>query len=231
MKNTSMKLACMTLTLSLLLSVAGMVTASNNANTNAIPFSQWAQNFINPLDKGVEPNEDDSDSSAFEVMTDNEVFALIAGRTFNFLSGVGGWWTDIEISADGSFTGYFHDSDMGDTDDDYPEGTLYECYFSGMFILAETIDPYTYKLRLTALNIESEPDAERIVNGVRVINADAYGMEGGETFMLYLPGRTTADLPDGFLEWICMPNAWEEAPETLPFYGLYNIEEETGFFS
>ncbi|MCL1854709.1 MAG: leucine-rich repeat domain-containing protein [Clostridia bacterium] len=162
---------------------------------------------------------------------DNGVFALIGGNTFSFLSGVGGWCTEIEVSENGSFTGYFHDSDMGDTGDDYPEGTRYECYFSGMFAVTGKIDSYTYELRLVSLELEGSAGEERIVDGVRVISADAYGMEGGEVFMLYCPGRETADLPDGFLEWICMPNAWEKAPETLPFYGLYNDGEGAGFFS
>jgi len=28
-----------------------------------------------------------------------------------------------------------------------------------------------------------------------------------------------------------VPNTWENAPETLPFFGLYNASESTGFFS
>ena len=161
----------------------------------------------------------------------DEVFALIEGNTFTYMSGVGGWWTDIVVSSDGNFKGYFHDADMGDVGDNYPEGTLYECYFSGVFVVTEMIDQYTCELRLAALNIESETGVERIADGVRVINTDAYGIEGGDVFMLYFPGRETADLPEGFLEWICMPNAWEEAPDVLPFYGLYNVKESTGFFS
>jgi len=69
------------------------------------------------------------------------------------------------------------------------------------------------------------------VDGVKVINTGAYGLKGGEVFMLYCPGRETSDLPGGLLEWICMPHAWEKAPEALPFYGLYNTREGTGFFS
>jgi len=38
-------------------------------------------------------------------------------------------------------------------------------------------------------------------------------------------------LSEEFLEWMRLPNAWEEVPDALPFYGLYNVEEGTGFFS
>lgn len=161
----------------------------------------------------------------------DDVFGLFEGIPFTFSSGAGGWWTEIEVSGDGSFTGYFHDSDMGDVGDDYPEGTLYECFFSGTFVVTKQIDSYTYQLLLTALNIEDVSGEERIVDRMRIISGDAYGVAGGDVFLLYCPGRETADLPEGFLEWICLPNAWENAPETLPFYGLYNVEESTGFFS
>jgi hypothetical protein len=161
---------------------------------------------------------------------DDKVFALISGNTFSFLSGVGGWSTEVVVSEDGSFTGYFHDWDMGDIGDGYPEGTLYECYFSGKFFVTEMIDPYTYELWLAALDLEGETGVEDIAGGVRVINADAYGISGGDVFMLYCPGKETADLSEEFLEWMRMPNAWEEIPDVLPFYGLYNINEGTGFF-
>lgn len=66
-------------------------------------------------------------------MVDYEAFMPISGNTFHFSSGAGGWLTEIVISEDGSFTGHFHDSDMGDA---YPEGTRYECSFTGVFVVA-----------------------------------------------------------------------------------------------
>lgn len=168
--------------------------------------------------------------AAFAV-ADDGVFARIGENTFCFSSGAGGWSTELVLSQDGSFTGLFHDSDMGDSGDGYPNGTVYECAFSGTFTVTAQIDPYTYELRLTALDMEGDMDAESIVDGVKFITTDAYGLSGGDVYMLYCPGRETADLPEEFLEWICMPNAWVEAPGTLPFYGLYNVEECTGFFA
>jgi len=192
---------------------------------------------------GLMPNTDSGDiiiryypySIVSAEIVDNEqnddaVFGLINKGPFNFLSGAGGWSTEVYVSADGSFTGLHHDWDMGDIGDDYPEGTYYECSFSGMFVVTEKIDEYTYELRLVSLNLEEEEGTERIEEGVRIINTGAYGIEGGEVFMLYCPGRATADLPENYLEWIRMPHAWDEIPEKLPFYGLYNTEEELGFF-
>ena len=51
-----------------------------------------------------------------------------------FSSGAGGWSTTLTLSEDGSFTGAFSDSEMGERDEnDYPNGTVYFCNFSGQF--------------------------------------------------------------------------------------------------
>ena len=100
-----------------------------------------------------------------------------------------------------------------------------------MFVVAGRTDEYTYKLQLATLALQEDIGVERITDGVKVLNTNAYGLGDGSVFMLYLPGRAVADLPEEFLEWVRMPNAWDEIPDTLPFYGLYNINEGTGFFS
>ena len=160
-----------------------------------------------------------------------DVFAQLDGSTFYFLSGAGAWSTELVFSSDGSFTGYYHDTDMGDSGADYPNGTRYECDFSGTFALAEQRDEFTYILRLTSLALKEEPGTERVEDGVRVISAEAYGISGGDEFMLYSPGSQNAGLPEEFLEWVRMASAWEEPPETLPFWGLYNLGEQAGFFT
>lgn len=160
-----------------------------------------------------------------------EVFERLDGSTFYFLSGAGAWSTELVVSPDGSFTGYYHDTDMGDSGADYPNGTRYECDFSGTFALVEQRDEFTYILRLTSLALKEEPGTERVADGLKLISAEAYGISGGDEFMLYSPGSPSAGLPEEFLEWVRMASAWEEPPETLPFWGLYNLGEQAGFFT
>ena len=160
-----------------------------------------------------------------------EVFERLDGTTFYFLSGAGAWSTELVVSPDGSFTGYYHDTDMGDSGIGYPNGTRYECDFSGTFALTEQRDEFTYILRLTSLALKEEPGTERVADGLKLISAEAYGISGGDEFMLYSPGSQSAGLPEEFLEWVRMANAWEEPPETLPFWGLYNLREQAGFFT
>ena len=160
-----------------------------------------------------------------------DVFAQLDGSTFYFLSGAGAWSTELVVSPDGSFTGYYHDTDMGDSGAGYPNGTRYECDFSGTFALVEQRDEFTYALRLTSLALKEEPGTERVADGLKLISAEAYGISGGDEFMLYSPGSQSAGLPEEFLEWVRMASAWEEPPETLPFWGLYNLGEQAGFFT
>ena len=160
-----------------------------------------------------------------------DVFAQLDGSTFYFLSGAGAWSTELVVSPDGSFTGYYHDTDMGDSGAGYPNGTRYECDFSGTFALTEQRDEFTYALRLTSLALKEVPGTERVADGLKLISAEAYGISGGDEFMLYSPGSPSAGLPEEFLEWVRMASAWEEPPETLPFWGLYNLGERAGFFT
>lgn len=47
----------------------------------------------------------------------------IAGK-YGFASGSGGWDTTMTVASDGTFSGTYHDSDMGITGDDYPNGSV-----------------------------------------------------------------------------------------------------------
>ncbi len=160
------------------------------------------------------------------------IFEELTGKTFYFTSGAGAWLTSLHISADGSFTGEFHDSDMGDTGPGYPGGTVYLCPFSGTFGFISKVNDYEYVMKLTSLQTDESPGMI-IEDGVRyIIQKEPYGLNDADEFRIYLPGRSTKDLPKPFLEWVSMPHAWgNQIPATLPFWGLYNVGGEMGFTS
>lgn len=158
-------------------------------------------------------------------------FADIADRTFYFSSGAGGWHTELSINADGSFEGIYMDSDMGDGGGTYPNGTLYYCEFSGMFGDVEKVDEYTYKVRLKSIEYAKTPEEEEIIDGTRYIYSTAYGLDDGEEFYIYLPGIKIDDLPESYRVWVGYYNLESVSGEELPYYGLYNINEEEGFSS
>ena len=74
----------------------------------------------------------------------------------SFSSGVGAWGTGLTMAADGSFSGEYHDSDMGDSGDDYPDGTVYLCNFSGKFTEIKQLDDHSYSLTLEELSSDYE---------------------------------------------------------------------------
>lgn len=157
-------------------------------------------------------------------------FSDLSDRVFYFSSGAGGWYTELRIKGDGSFEGHYQDADMGDGGDDYPNGTLYYCDFSGTFDQLEKVDDLTYKMHLATITFEDEPEKEEIIDGVRYIYSGAYGLDG-EEFHLYLPGSRIADLPQAYRDWVGYHNLEAIQEEELSFYGLYNVNGALGFSS
>ena len=158
-------------------------------------------------------------------------FDNLTGWNFSFSSGVGAWFTELFIEGDGSFEGHYQDAYMGDMGENYPNGTLYLCDFTGSFGELEKVDEYTYKMKLLSLVYEQEPEKEEIVDGVRQIYSTASGLVGGEEFYLYLPGAKLDDLPEEYLYWVDAYNLEDNGKKEISFYGLYNIEMQAGFFS
>ncbi len=160
---------------------------------------------------------------------EREFFKLLP--QFTFTSGAGGWSTELNINIDGSFDGSFHDNEMGDIGDDYPDGTVFVCNFSGWFDNVKRLDEYTYSMRIREITQEKKQDEEWIEDGVRYVVSYPYGLENAKEVLVFLPGSDTSQLPEEFITWVAMPNAWGEyRPAVMPFYGLYNAVEREGFF-
>ena len=176
-----------------------------------------------PLDEGTSAGAtgEAGDGSTFEEATGGQPLS------FYFASGAGGWGTELILNTDGTFTGDYHDSDMGDSR--APNGVCYTSIFSGRFDGLRKVDDFTYEMQLAELSTEREPGEEWQEDGILYIASEPYGLDNGGTFCLYLPGAPTADLPEAFCEWIRMPRAWSEMPATLDLYGLYNVNAEEGF--
>lgn len=149
---------------------------------------------------------------------------------FFFSSGAGGWGTELYLEKDGSFTGEFHDSNMGETGEGYPNGTCYICEFSGKFADIEKIDDTSYRMTLSELTTEKEVGEEWIENGILYVVSTPYGIEGGSEFMFYTPRAEINSMSEEFLWW--WPMRFEEVlPEKLGHYGIHNVNTNDGFFS
>ena len=158
------------------------------------------------------------------VRLDNNVLPNI---TMYFSSGVGGWGTQLEIYADGTFSGVYSDSDMGDSGAGYPYGTVYYSKFSGKFTDITIIDGYTLDLTLDYLNTSTPTGQTEYKNNQRYIYTEPYGLDGGSYFRLYLPLKSTAYLPDTLLSW-CNAAVSEYKTKT-DRYILHNLANDQGF--
>jgi len=175
-----------------------------------------------------------ADEAEDELLTDEEAEMWLGAlgspsRTFMFSSGAGGWWTELTLRSDGTFEGNYQDSDMGD--DRAPNGVQYVCHFAGRFSALTKIDDYKYSMTIEELATEENVGDEWEEEGILYIASEPYGLDGGETFYLYLPGQSTSELPEEFVQWIRMPMGYPEAPEYMTFYGIFNEKAECGFFS
>ena len=155
---------------------------------------------------------------------DEETQNLFASlpETFVFSSGVGAWATELSIAEDGTFEGYFHDSNMGDTGDGYPGGSAYICSFSGRFSQPVQVNQYVYSMNMEELRAEGTEGDSYIENGIRYIYSTPYGLENGKDFFLYLPGTPISSVAQGFLAWAWLTDQESALPDG--FYGLYNVQ-------
>ncbi len=153
-------------------------------------------------------------------------FEDFAGLEWMFTSGAGAWYTTLEIGADGTFTGSFHDSEMGDAGDDFPYGSVYGCLFHGRMTMGEQVNAYTWSVHVDELELDEDQVPEAIEEGIRYVTSEPYGIKAGIDMQLYLPGTPVSELPEDFLFWAHLIG--EEA-EALPYYGLYDVEGDAGF--
>ncbi len=148
-----------------------------------------------------------------------------------FASGAGAWRSIITIKTDGSFTGYYLDSEAGTIGEGYPNGSAYTSTFSGKFTEIKKVNDYSYKMTLDEVQTEKAAGETWIEDGIRYIASGPHGLEESKTFMFYLPQTPVSSLSEELLEW--WPYGFDEGAkkETLSCYGIENVTTQTGFFS
>ena len=160
--------------------------------------------------------------------TDVPDFDQLAKLEWVFSSGVGGWSTELSIQPDGSFSGAYHDSEMGDATDDYPDGTVYGCAFSGQMTLAEQLDENSWKIRIDSLSIDGELGQETIDDGIRFVTDEPYGISEGDEMRLFLPGTPVDILSEDMRVWAHLLDP-DAMPSELEDWFLYSEQNDSGF--
>ena len=155
-------------------------------------------------------------------------FQELSGLEWSFCSGVGGWSTDLRISQDGAFSGEFHDSEMGEMGENYPDGSFYYCDFTGQMTLGKQVDPYSWEVHIDALTMNEAPGQEKIVDGIRYVTSEPYGITEGDTMRLYLPGTPVEQLTEDMRMWAHLFDR-EEPLTALEDWFMYSEKYESGF--
>ena len=155
------------------------------------------------------------------------LFEQMKGRTFTFSSGVGAWYTELVFGEDGSFTGNYHDSEMGETGEGYPDGSVYGCLFHGQLSDPVMVDEYTWTAAVTVEKDEGQAP-EAIEDGIRYVTSEPYGVEKAQTVTVFLPGTPVEKLPEEFLFWSHLQEIDPDA-KTLPYYAIWSEADEAGF--
>ena len=121
---------------------------------------------------------------------------------WSHLSGAGAWSTELKINQDGSFYGYYHDTDMGVIGEGYPNGTLYESTFQGVFSNIKQINDFTYSMSVIDLNTHERVNSQSIKDGVLHIATNPAGINKGDVFLIYLPGSPLSSFSEEHLSWL-----------------------------
>lgn len=188
-----------------------------------------------------EPNDNGSDDEKEEEDNDNEgentedVFGMFAGK-YAFTSGVGYWSTQMELKADGTFSGEYHDQNAGESGDGY-DGTTYKSTFSGSFTNPKKLNDYTYSFELGDIKYENTPGTEEIESmgnsdfKMRMAYTEAYGLDRGtKTIYAYTPDAPVSELPEGFMSWVGHLRSDETRNNSeLSYKCLYVVEPEYGW--
>ena len=190
--------------------------------TTLVPMLEEAEKFCVSLD-WQELNQT-SQETGFS-------FAELKNLQFCFSSGAGAWSTLLTIREDGSFSGEYHDSDMGVAGDNFPNGTCYKCNFYGRFTQPVEVNTYTYSVKIAEIAYEKEAGTEEIIDGIRYCYESAYGLENAENILIYLPGAPLDELPEEFRSWIGYYDLSRTTETELPFYALNNEAQQQGFTS
>ena len=160
---------------------------------------------------------------------ESDLASQLEGQRFEFSSGAGAWATELIMGKSGSFIGNYHDSEMGETGEGYPDGSVYGCTFHGTISDLNQADEYTWTAKISVEQDEGQVP-EAIEDGIRFVTTAPYGLENAKSVTVFLPGTPVELLPEGFMVW---SHLQEIAPDTatIPYYAIWNEADEAGFVS
>lgn len=154
------------------------------------------------------------------------ILDTLVGKNFVFLSGSGGWGSSLSIGANGTFSGVYHDSDMGSTGPGYPGGTISESKVSGQFTRPHQVSPTLYEVDIENLQYEKPVGSSEIKENRKYEYSEAYGISKNHRMAIYLPGTPISSMSEELR--LYSYGLIPEDSQTLPVYVIQ--EDMEGFF-
>jgi len=198
-------------------------------------FSALDPTVLSDKDTGTASSSGTAESMPFE---SNQLPLSGDGVEFAFLSGAGAWRTVISLNRDGTFTGWYLDSEMGETGEGYPKGSAYTCDFSGKIENIEKLNEYSYKVTITDVQTNKAVGEEWIEDEIRYVASAPHGLNDPinnqecTEFVFFLPDTPINQVPEEFLSWWPYRYTQETARKTtLSCYGILNTATNFGFFT
>lgn len=199
---------------------------------NSDSKDEITENTTKNTDVGtVSKDSNNAEDNKLEKVADDDstlTFEDLAKYSYSFTSGAGGWSDDFDIEKDGSFHGSYHDSDMGDIGDGYPDGTFYYCEYEGHFENIQKVDEFTYKMHLKDITILND-DKEKIEDGMKYVPAEPNALANGDEIEIYLPGKPVSEIDEEVQHWIFIET--QDQQDTLENLALVNVNENQGITS
>lgn len=154
------------------------------------------------------------------------ILDTLVGKNFVFSSGSGGWGSSLSIGPNGTFSGDYHDSDMGSTGPGYPGGTISESKVSGQFTRPHQVSPTLYEVDIENLQYEKPVGSSEIKENRKYEYSEAYGISKNHRMAIYLPGTPISSMPEELR--LYSYGLIPEDSQTLPVYVIQGDME--GFF-
>lgn len=215
-------IAAVLMTGGLLLTGCGSDAAETNDGESDIDYEAAKSSVISVVEDG----ETDEQETAQQEETVTSIFAELPDK-FIYSSGAGAWATELYLNDDGTFIGKYHDSDLGYTGEDYPNGTVYISNYTGKFTEPQPVNEYTYSMTVEYIELEMEAGQEYYEDGTRYVSCDASELTDAGELLVYFPGAMMDDLPEGFLSWTSYGDFSVE--RELRCYGIYNQAQQLAF--
>ena len=154
------------------------------------------------------------------------ILDTLVGKNFVFSSGAGGWGSSLSIGPNGTFSGVYHDSDMGSTGPGYLGGTISESKVSGQFTRPHQVSPTLYEVDIENLQYEKPVGSSEIKENRKYEYSEAYGISKNHRMAIYLPGTPISSMPEELR--LYSYGLIPEDSQTLPVYVIQGDME--GFF-